>query len=153
MSWAEEQDWFGMEDALALRGFDDPEDAIEQGYWIQNDWEPIALTAMTEQHLRNSIRMIESGRLNRPWALPYLNKELKRREQAVLNRRKHYRVTIKEIGKDGVLTPQFHGEIDRAGLIKFFGLNEPDVEWYKIEELTDEEVENMLQYGAKQEVG
>lgn len=79
MSWAEEQDWFGMEDALALRGFDDPEDAIEQGYWIQSDWEPIALTAMTYRHLCNCINMIESGRLNRPWALPYLKAEQQKR--------------------------------------------------------------------------
>ena len=79
MSWAEDQDWFGMEDALALRGFDDPEDAIEQGYWIMSDWEPIALIAMTDRHLYNWIRMIEDGRLNRPWALPYLKAEQQKR--------------------------------------------------------------------------
>ena len=81
MSWAEEQDWFGMEDALALRGFDDPEDAIERGYWIMSDWEPIRITAMTDKHLANSIRMIEEGRLNRKWALPYLYKERERRKK------------------------------------------------------------------------
>lgn len=79
MSWAEEQDWFGMEDALALRGFDDPEDAIEQGYWIQNNWEPILISSMTDRHIENCIRMIESGRLNREWALPYLKAEQERR--------------------------------------------------------------------------
>lgn len=81
MSWAEEQDWFGMEDALALRGFDDPEDAIERGYWIMSDWEPVRITAMTDKHLANTIRMIEEGRLNRKWALPYLYKERERRKK------------------------------------------------------------------------
>ena len=27
------------------------------------------------------------------------------------------------------------GDVDRAYLIKFFGLREPDVEWFRIEEL------------------
>lgn len=77
MSWAEEQDWFGTEDMAEQ--YPDPEDAIKDGYWIQHDWEPIALTAMTYRHLTNCINMIENGRLNRPWALPYLKREQQRR--------------------------------------------------------------------------
>ena len=77
MSWAEEQPWFGTEDMIEQ--IPDPNEMIAQGYWVQSDWEPIALTAMTERHIKNCIRMIEDGRLNRPWALHYLNKELKRR--------------------------------------------------------------------------
>ena len=46
-----------------------------------NDWEPIRITAMTDKHLANSIRMIEEGRLNRKWALPYLYKERERRKK------------------------------------------------------------------------
>ena len=80
MSWAEEQDWFGTEDMLEnITERQDPRELIKQGYWVQNDWEPIALTAMTDHHLYNCIRMIEDGRLNRRWALPYLVAEQARR--------------------------------------------------------------------------
>lgn len=80
MSWAEEQDWFGTEDMLeSVPERQDPEELIKRGYWVQNDWEPIALTAMTDRHLYNCIRMIEDGRLNRPWALPYLKAEQQKR--------------------------------------------------------------------------
>lgn len=77
MAWAEEQDWFGTEDMIEQ--FPDPEEEIKNGYWIMNDWEPISLRSMTDNHLKKSISMIESGRLNRPWALPYLKAEMKRR--------------------------------------------------------------------------
>ena len=30
---------------------------------------------------------------------------------------------------------EFVGDVDRAYLIKFFGLHEPDVEWFRIEEI------------------
>ena len=80
MSWAEEQPWFGTEDmVLEAEERPDPKEAIKRGYWIQNDWEPIAIKAMTDRHLLNCIRMIESGRLNRPWALVYLVAEQARR--------------------------------------------------------------------------
>lgn len=75
MAWAEEQDWFGTEDMIEQ--FPDPEEEIKNGYWVMNDWEPIALKSMTDSHLKNCIRMIENGRLNRPWALPYLKAEMK----------------------------------------------------------------------------
>ena len=81
MSWAEEQSWFGLED-LALEAEErdrDVKELIEQGYWVQADWEPIKLTDMTYRHLTNCINMIENGRLNRKWALPYLKAEQSRR--------------------------------------------------------------------------
>lgn len=77
MAWAEEQDWFGTEDMIEQ--FPNPEEEIKNGYWVINDWEPISLRSMTDSYLKNCIRMIESGRLNRPWALPYLKAEMKRR--------------------------------------------------------------------------
>lgn len=80
MSWAEEQSWFGTEDMSDLGWEDeDPSELIKQGYWVCNDWEPIALTTMTNNHLINCVKMIKEGRLNRAWALPYLEKEIKRR--------------------------------------------------------------------------
>ena len=47
---------------------------------------------------------------------------------------KTYNVTIKEVGNPNLLNPSYTGEVDRDFIIDFFGLNEPDVEWYKIEE-------------------
>lgn len=81
MSWAEEQDWFGLED-LALEAEEQREDAkskIEQGIWFQRGGVPISLKQMTYRHICNCINMIENGRLCRKWALPYLKAEQKRR--------------------------------------------------------------------------
>lgn len=47
---------------------------------------------------------------------------------------KIYNVTIKEVDNPNLLHPSYTGDVDRDFIIKFFGLNEPDVEWYKIEE-------------------
>lgn len=47
---------------------------------------------------------------------------------------KHFTAKIKEHGNDHILTPSYTGDVDKEFLIKFWGLNEPDVEWYTIEE-------------------
>lgn len=74
MSWAEEQDWFGLEDLAfeAEERVNEAKDLIEQGYWVQANLKKVPLKSMTIQHLQNCIRMIKEGRLNREWALPYL---------------------------------------------------------------------------------
>ena len=44
-----------------------------------------------------------------------------------------YMAEIKEVGKPNVLTPSLIGEKKtKAELIEFWGLNEPDVEWYRL---------------------
>lgn len=44
-----------------------------------------------------------------------------------------YIAEIKEVGKPNVLTPSLIGERKtRAELIEFWGLQEPDVEWYRL---------------------
>lgn len=78
MSWAEEQQWFGMEDVALC---DTPQEEILKGNWVQADGTFVLLTNMSDNHLDNAIRMIEDGRLNREWALPYLKGEKKRRER------------------------------------------------------------------------
>lgn len=47
---------------------------------------------------------------------------------------KTWEITIKEAGNPNLLHPSYTGDVDRDFIIEFFGLNEPDVEWYKIEE-------------------
>lgn len=47
---------------------------------------------------------------------------------------KHYQITIKEIGREKPIETEYIGNIDRRKLIEFFGLEEPDVEWYRIKE-------------------
>ncbi len=44
-------------------------------------------------------------------------------------------IKIKEVGKDDILETEYLGNIDRDGLIEFYGLNKDDVEWYEIKEL------------------
>lgn len=47
---------------------------------------------------------------------------------------KKYKISYKEAGKEHVGTCYDIGERSRLEVIEFFGLEEPDVEWYKIEE-------------------
>ncbi len=49
-----------------------------------------------------------------------------------------YIAEIKEVGNPTVLTPSLTCEgMTVEGLIKFWGLNEPDVEWYRLYEIVD----------------
>ena len=48
---------------------------------------------------------------------------------------KHFKIITKEVGRDNPIETEFVGDVDRAYLIKFFGLREPDVEWFRIEEI------------------
>lgn len=50
---------------------------------------------------------------------------------------KYWQVTIKEVGNETPLVTKYYGTIDRKGIIDFYGLKEPDVEWYKIQELKE----------------
>lgn len=44
---------------------------------------------------------------------------------------KHWYVELKEVGH-GVLTTEYVGDKSREDVIKWFGLDQPDVEWYKL---------------------
>lgn len=46
---------------------------------------------------------------------------------------KTWKATIKERDCNHLLTPTYIGNVDREFLINFWGLNESDVEWYKLE--------------------
>jgi hypothetical protein len=50
---------------------------------------------------------------------------------------KVWRVRLKEVGSDSILEPSLYGDFDRDYVIRWFGLDQPDVEWY---ELTEEEI-------------
>ena len=53
---------------------------------------------------------------------------------------KHFRATIKEKGKDGVIRhvfPEYVGDVTKEYLIDFWGLNNPDVLEWNIEEWDD----------------
>ena len=45
---------------------------------------------------------------------------------------KHWYAEIKEVGNDDVLKPEYVGDKSREEVIKWFGLDQPDVEWYKL---------------------
>ena len=48
---------------------------------------------------------------------------------------RHFKIITKELGREHPIKTEFVGDVDRAYLIKFFGLCEPDVEWFRIEEV------------------
>lgn len=50
---------------------------------------------------------------------------------------RNWKVTMKEVGGD-VLTPELHGPYDLEDVKKQFGLEEPDVDWYTINEIKNE---------------
>lgn len=53
---------------------------------------------------------------------------------------KHFKATIKETNGH-IVKPEYYGddEVTVKFLIDFWGCNEPDVEWYVIEEVTDDD--------------
>ena len=44
-------------------------------------------------------------------------------------------IITKEVGRERPIETEFSGDVDRAYLIKFFSLREPNVEWFRIEEV------------------
>ena len=48
---------------------------------------------------------------------------------------RHFKIITKEVGRDNPIETEYIGDVDRSYLIKFFGLREPDVEWFRIEEI------------------
>jgi hypothetical protein len=49
-----------------------------------------------------------------------------------------YKAVIKERGNEHLLTPTYTGEnVTRDVLVKHWGLNEPDVEWFKLYDVTN----------------
>ena len=48
---------------------------------------------------------------------------------------RHFKFITKEVYRDNPIETEFVGDVDRAYLIKFFGLQEGDVEWFRIEEV------------------
>lgn len=57
---------------------------------------------------------------------------------------KHWKCTIKEKGNDRLLTPEYLGDdyVDESFCVKWWGLNNPDIEWYRLEEVKDDETKN-----------
>ena len=48
---------------------------------------------------------------------------------------RHFKIITKEVGREHPIETEFIGDEDRAYLITFFGLQERDAEWFRIEEL------------------
>lgn len=48
---------------------------------------------------------------------------------------RHWKVTIKERNNPNLLTPELIGWYDENDIVNFLGLKQPDVEWYRLEEI------------------
>lgn len=57
-------------------------------------------------------------------------------------KKRHWKIRLKERTTGHICTPEHIGYLDRQGVIKFFGLDEPDIEWYDIQEVPYNETEN-----------
>lgn len=49
--------------------------------------------------------------------------------------RKHFKIRAKERTTGQIVTPEYVGNKTREQVIEFFGLEEPDIEWYEISEV------------------
>lgn len=49
-------------------------------------------------------------------------------------KRRHFKIQCKERTTGQILTPEYIKHKNLEQIIEFFGLEEPDIEWYKIEE-------------------
>ncbi len=47
--------------------------------------------------------------------------------------RPHFKITIKEYGREKPIETSYDGDVNHQFLIDHFGLNNPDVEWYGID--------------------
>ncbi len=47
--------------------------------------------------------------------------------------RHHFKITIKEYGREKPIETSYDGDVNHQFLIDHFGLNNPDVEWYGID--------------------
>ena len=56
-----------------------------------------------------------------------------------------YTAEIKEVGRDQILTPSLHcyDKKTKEQLVAFWGLKEPDVEWYRVYEVNDGKKEEL----------
>lgn len=50
---------------------------------------------------------------------------------------KHYLIYFTEVGSDFEHSTEFIGDVTEAWLVDFFGLNNPDVTSYRIEEIVN----------------
>lgn len=48
---------------------------------------------------------------------------------------KHWKVTIKEVGHPTPIVSEHYGDLTYSEVKEFYGCEEPDVEWYNIEEI------------------
>lgn len=55
-----------------------------------------------------------------------------------MNEYRHWKVTIKEKAMGYPITSELHGVYDEKDVKDHYGLDEDDVEWYKIEEIKHE---------------
>lgn len=79
---------------------------------------------------RYSVEDLTSGQLRR------LLTEIK---NSIMEKRRHFKIRAKERTTGQIVTPEFIGYKSRNEVIEFFGLEEPDIEWYDISEVTQEE--------------
>ncbi len=56
-------------------------------------------------------------------------------------KKRHWKIRLKERTTGHILTPEYIGYHNREEVIEFFGLENPDVEWYEIKEVPYKETD------------
>lgn len=78
MSWAEEQDWFGLED-LVVDQIEEYKELLSKSLWKCANGNVVAIKDMTTSHIENCIKRMNRQRGWRKEYYPLFQKELQRR--------------------------------------------------------------------------
>ena len=50
---------------------------------------------------------------------------------------RHWKVIIKEVGNPHPIETEMIGDYDEDDVVKHYGLRNPDIQWYKMQEIND----------------
>ena len=64
-----------------------------------------------------------------------LDKVILKKKKTMEKEYRHWQVVIKEVFNPKTITTEVHGNYDENGVVKFLGLKNEDIEWYKLKEL------------------
>lgn len=88
MTWAEEQDWFGLEDTLDFTSYLESKNELETKYkideltgeilWETKTFDLIPISQMTTSHIQNALRMCIKNNWRTEY-IPVFQKELEKR--------------------------------------------------------------------------
>lgn len=95
MSWAEEQEWFGLED-LVVDQIEEYKELLSKSLWKCKDGKVIAIKDMTTSHIENCIKKMNRQKGWRIEYYPLFRQELERRGHEECNEKDKLRQGLQD---------------------------------------------------------